>query len=54
MRRYLLIAGLVGATGVAAGAFGAHALQASVSPERIAIWDTAAQYHLIQAAANLA
>jgi uncharacterized membrane protein YgdD (TMEM256/DUF423 family) len=54
MRRYLLIAGLLGATGVAAGAFGAHALQASVSPERIAIWDTAAQYHLIHAVAILA
>ena len=54
MHRYLLIAGLFGATGVAAGAFGAHALQASVSPERIAIWDTAAQYHLIHAAAILA
>ena len=54
MRLYLLIAGLLGATGVAAGAFGAHALQASVSPERIAIWDTAAQYHLIHAAVILA
>ncbi len=54
MHRYLLMAGLFGATGVAAGAFGAHALQASVSPERIAIWDTAAQYHLIHAAAILA
>ena len=54
MSRYLVIAGLLGATGVAAGAFGAHALQASVSPERIAIWDTAAQYHLIHAAVMLA
>ena len=54
MSRYLLIAGLLGATGVAAGAFGAHALQASVSPERIDIWDTAAQYHLIHAAIILA
>ena len=54
MRRYLVIAALLGATGVAAGAFGAHALQASVSPERIAIWDTAAQYHLIHAAVILA
>ena len=42
------------AAGVAAGAFGAHALQASVSPERIAVWDTAAQYHLIHAAVILA
>ena len=54
MRLYWLIAGLLGATGVAAGAFGAHALQASVSPERIAIWDTAAQYHLTHAAVILA
>ena len=54
MHRYLLMAGLFGATGVAAGAFGAHALQASVSPERIAIWDTAAQYHLTHAAVILA
>ena len=54
MSRYLVIAGLLGATGVAAGAFGAHALQASVSSERIDIWDTAAQYHLIHAAVILA
>ena len=54
MNRYLLIAGLLGATGVTAGAFGAHALQASVSPERIDIWETAAQYHLIHAAVILA
>ena len=54
MNRYLLIAGFLGATGVAAGAFGAHALEASVSPERIDIWETAAQYHLIHAAVILA
>ena len=54
MNRYLLIAGLLGAAGVAAGAFGAHALEASISPERIAVWDTAAQYHLIHAAVILA
>ena len=54
MSRYLAIAGLLGATGVAAGAFGAHALQASVSSERVDIWETAAQYHLIHAAVILA
>jgi len=54
MSRYLVVAGLLGATGVAAGAFGAHALEASVSPERIAIWETAAQYHLMHAAVILA
>jgi len=54
VNHYLLIAGVLGGTGVAAGAFGAHALQASVSLERIDIWETAAQYHLIHAAAILA
>ena len=40
MDRPLFLAGFLGVTGVAAGAFGAHALGASV---------TAAQYHLIHA-----
>ena len=31
------------------GAFGAHALGSSVTPERLAVWETAAQYHLIHA-----
>ena len=45
----LFIAGFFGVTGVAAGAFGAHALEASVTPERLDMWETAAQYHLIHA-----
>ncbi len=53
MNRPLFIAGLFGVTGVAAGAFGAHALEASVTPERLAVWDTAAQYHLIHAVVML-
>ena len=53
MSRSVVIAGLLGAAGVAAGAFGAHALQASTPPERIDIWETAAQYHLIHAAVIL-
>ena len=47
MNRSLFTAGLMGVTAVAAGAFGAHALRASVTPERIQVWETAAQYHLI-------
>ena len=47
MNRSLFTAGLMGVTAVAAGAFGAHALQASVPLERIQVWETAAQYHLI-------
>ena len=49
MDRPLFLAGFLGVTGVAAGAFGAHALGASVMPERLAVWETAAQYHLIHA-----
>ena len=45
-----MIAGLLGATAVAAGAFGAHALAATVTPERLAVWETASQYHLIHGA----
>ena len=47
MNRPLFIAGFFGVTGVAAGAFGAHALGTSVTPERLAVWETAAQYHLV-------
>ncbi len=42
---------LVGALGVAAGAFGAHALKARVEPRYLAIWDTAAEYQLWHALA---
>ena len=30
---------------VAAGAFGAHTLAEQIGPQRIAVWQTAAQYH---------
>lgn len=45
----LRVAGALGALGVAAGAFGAHALSGRVPPERLATWDTAARYHLVHA-----
>ena len=50
----LVAAAVLGGTAVAAGAFGAHALEASVTPERLQVWNTAAQYHLIHAAVILA
>jgi uncharacterized membrane protein YgdD (TMEM256/DUF423 family) len=43
------IASIMGATGVMAGAFGAHAIKDMVSPERLATWETAARYQLIHA-----
>ena len=42
------LAAIMGATAVAAGAFGAHAL---VGDPRIDIWKTAALYHLVHAVA---
>lgn len=37
---------LYGALGIGCGAFGAHALKKILSPEALAIWDTAVRYHL--------
>ncbi len=41
----LLIAALALFVAVGAGAFGAHALAKQVGPDRIAVWQTAVQYH---------
>lgn len=46
--RQLVLAGaLFLLTGVAAGAFGAHALKQMVSPDRLLVWQTAVLYQLI-------
>ena len=45
---------VLGALGVAAGAFGAHALKASLSPEKLAIFEVGVRYQLIHALALLA
>lgn len=44
-----MVAALLGATAVAAGAFGAHALRGAVPAERLATWQTGASYHLVHA-----
>jgi len=46
--------GLLGLTGVAAGAFGAHALKASLAPDRLAVFETAVRYQLMHALALFA
>lgn len=53
-RVFFSIAGALGFTGVALGAFGAHALKARLSPEQLATFETAARYQLIHALALLA
>ncbi|MCC2655979.1 MAG: ywdK [Panacagrimonas sp.] len=47
------IAAISGFIAVALGAFGAHALRARLSPEMLAIWKTANEYHFYHALALL-
>ena len=54
MGRALLAAGSVlGFVGVAAGAFGAHAVQPRIGAERLENWKTAADYQLWHALATI-
>jgi uncharacterized membrane protein YgdD (TMEM256/DUF423 family) len=50
----LAVAGLLGFTAVAFGAFGAHGLRARLSPAMLEIYRTGALYHLVHAVAALA
>jgi uncharacterized membrane protein YgdD (TMEM256/DUF423 family) len=50
----LVWAGLLGATGVAAGAFGAHAMRGTLGAAGMReVWETAVRYQLLHAAALL-
>lgn len=53
-QRWFVVGSLLGALGVALGAFGAHGLKARVGPDLLEIWETAARYHLIHALALIA
>jgi uncharacterized membrane protein YgdD (TMEM256/DUF423 family) len=53
VRGTVVAAALFGATGVVAGAFGAHALRESLPPERLAVFETASRYQLLHALALL-
>ena len=52
-RLIVLVAALLGALGVVLGAFGAHGLKQRLTPEALALWQTAVQYHLWHALAML-
>lgn len=54
MRSLTRVAGALGLTGVALGAFGAHALKARLTPEHLDIYRTAVFYQLVHAVALLA
>lgn len=53
-RLFFALGALSALVGVAAGAFGAHGLEARISPDRLEIWKTAAHYQLIHALGLLA
>ena len=50
-RAFLVIGAVSGLLGVAAGAFGSHALRAKLTPERLVRFETAARYQLWHALA---
>jgi len=45
-KKSLIIASILGAIAVGLGAFGAHALEDSLSPERLETWNTAVSYQM--------
>ena len=51
---WLTTGALLGGAAVALGAFGAHGLKARVPADLLAVFDTAARYHLIHALAIVA
>ena len=53
MKPWLLLASLNGLLGVAAGAFGAHALKSRLPPDLLAVFETGARYQLVHGAALL-
>lgn len=49
MKWFLFLGSLNMLTAVALGAFGAHGLKNRLTPEMLAVWQTAVQYHLAHA-----
>jgi uncharacterized membrane protein YgdD (TMEM256/DUF423 family) len=53
-RTFVALGALSGLVSVAAGAFGAHALKARLSPELLAVFETGARYQMFHALALVA
>ena len=53
-RRFFALGATFAMLGVAAGAFGAHALRGRLSPEMLAVFETGVRYQLVHALALLA
>ena len=54
VRTFIFIGSLAAALGVAFGAFGAHGLRNRLSPEMVAVFETAVRYEMYHALALLA
>ena len=52
-RVFVAYAAILGATGVMAGAFGAHALRERLDEDLLRVWNTASEYQLVHAVALL-
>jgi uncharacterized membrane protein YgdD (TMEM256/DUF423 family) len=52
-RTFWILGCAFGFIAVGAGAFGAHALRARLTPDLLAVWETAARYHMYHALALL-
>jgi uncharacterized membrane protein YgdD (TMEM256/DUF423 family) len=52
-KNFLLIGGVAGLLGVGLGAFGAHGLRGRLSPEMLAVFETAVRYQMYHALALL-
>jgi len=52
-RTFMFVGALMGFVGVGLGAFGAHALRGRLSPEMLAIFETAVRYQMYHAIALL-
>jgi len=53
-RTFMFVGALMGFIGVGLGAFGAHALRGRLSPEMLAVFETAVRYQMYHAIALLA
>lgn len=54
MRAWIAVGALSAAVAVLVGAFGAHGLKSRLSPELLAVWETAARYQLVHSVALVA
>lgn len=53
-RRFFALGAMLAMLGVAAGAFGAHALKSRLTPDMLAVFEVAVRYQLVHALALLA